>query len=138
MKTDRWLIPDVVRDTLVIKSWETFWNTHGGILWNLNNSQCSWSIFTELCACVKLVGNIPKSEWIYTNKVLRMEIGFLREQRYQSGIVQPVRDFTQRKEDFISSCKLWHQACCWITLISLLFQGSNFFRCKFQVLWLSF
>lgn len=58
----------------------------------------SWSIFTQTCAFVKLVGNMPESKWIYTNKVLRIERGFLRERRYQSGIVQLVRDEFQPKE----------------------------------------
>lgn len=97
MKNGRWWISDLVSNTREIKSWETFWNTHWWILCNLNISQCSWSIFTEIFY-VKLVGNMPKSEWIYTNKVQRMEIRFLGEQRYQSRIVQLVRDEFQSKE----------------------------------------
>jgi hypothetical protein len=38
------------------------------------------------------------SEWIYNNKTPGTEIGFLREQRYQSGIIQLARDKFQPKE----------------------------------------
>lgn len=90
--------PDLVSNTWVIKSWETFWNTHWWMVGNLNMSQCSWSIFTHTCACVKLCGNMPKSEWIDTNKALGTKIGFRIEHRYQSGIVHLVRDEFQPKE----------------------------------------
>lgn len=139
MKSGRWLIPDVVSDTGVVKVWEIFWNTHGWMLRNFNISQCSWSIFTESCACVKLVGDIPKSEWIYTSKVLRIEIGFLREKRYLSGVVQLVRDEFQPKErEFY---QLLH-----IVVPRLLLDNFDFipfpkkllFRCKFQAFWMSF
>ena len=41
-------------------------------------------------------------------------------------------NFNQRKENFISSSKLWYQGWCWITFISFVFQRSfPSFRCKF-------
>lgn len=39
-----------------------------------------------------------KSEWIHTNEVLGAEIGFLWELKYQSGIVQLVKEEFQPKE----------------------------------------
>lgn len=105
------------------------------MLGNLNTPQCSCSIFTQTCAYVKLVGNKLKSEWIYTNKVLETETGFLRERRHQSGIIQQVRDeFSQRKEKFISLCKLWYQGWCRKTLILFLWQRSYSLKCKFSIL----
>lgn len=93
--------PDLVSNTWVIKSWEIFWNTHSWMVGNLNISQCSWSMFTQTCASVKLVGNMPKSEWIDTSKALGTKMVwfcFFIVHRYQFGIVQPVRD--ERKREF--------------------------------------
>lgn len=43
---------------------------------------------SDLCMCQ--TGWEHDKEWIYTNKVLGTEAGFLREQRDQSDIVQLV------------------------------------------------
>ena len=93
--------PDLVSNTWVIKSWQIFWNTHSWMAGDLSISQCSGSMFTQIRASVKLVGNTPKSERIDTNNALGTKMvlfWFFILHRYQFGIVQPVRH--ERKREF--------------------------------------